>query len=38
MEVEEHHGRVEGRMEGPEGDWNSIGRLTESTNLGTLRD
>ena len=33
MEVRDSYGRFVGRTEGPEGDRNSIGRSTESTNL-----
>ena len=33
MEVRDSYGRVGGRIEGPEGDRNSTGRPTESTNL-----
>ena len=33
MEFGESRGRVGGRTEGPEGDRNSIGRPTESTNM-----
>jgi hypothetical protein len=33
MELGDFYGRDEGRIEGPEGNKNSTGRPTESTNL-----
>jgi hypothetical protein len=36
MELGDSYGRIGGRIVGPEGDRNSTGRPTESTNLDTL--
>jgi hypothetical protein len=37
MEVKDSSGRVGGKIEGPEGDQNSTGSPTESTNLDSWR-